>query len=126
MIRPAPMMQTARRLAAVALVAAALAARSARAQDAPLSPGAPRFRLFPEAVPPPSPKDPGGAPAPKREKRFWMAAGELLGLEVMSWGFNRYVMDQGYAHISWETVRNNLQAGFAFDDDKFTTNQIGH
>jgi hypothetical protein len=126
MIRPVEMMQTARRLAAVALVAAALAARSARAQDVPLSPGAPRFRLFPEAVPPPSPKGPGGAPAPKPEKRFWMAAGELLGLEVMSWGFNRYVMDQGYAHISWETVRNNLQAGFAFDDDKFTTNQIGH
>jgi len=84
MIRPAPMMQTARRLAAVALVAAALAARSARAQDAPLSPGAPRFRLFPEAVPPPSPKGPGGAPAPNPEKRFLMAAGELLGLEVMS------------------------------------------
>src|SRR5450830_1036375 len=126
MIRPVEMMQTARRLAAVALVAAALAARSARAQDAPLSPGPPRLRLFPEAVPPPSPKDPGGAPAPKREKRFWMVAGELLGLEVMSWGFNRYVMDQGYAHISGETVRNNLQAGFAFDNDKFTTNQIGH
>lgn len=126
MIRPVEMMQTARRLAAVALVAAALAARSARAQDAPLSPGPPRFRLFPEAVPPPSPKGPGEAPAPKPEKRFWTAAGELLGLEVVSWGFNRYVMGQDYAHISSETVRNNLQAGFAFDNDKFMTNQFGH
>jgi hypothetical protein len=126
MIRPVEMMQTARRLAAVALVAAALAARSARAQDAPLSPGPPRFRLFPEAVPPPSPKGPGGVPAPKPEKRFWMAAGELLGLEVVSWGFNRYVMGQDYAHISSETVRNNVQAGFAFDNDKFATNQLGH
>lgn len=126
MIRPVEIMQTARCLAAVALVAAALAARSTRAQDAPLSPGPPRFRLFPEAVPPPSPKGPGAAPAPKPEKRFWMAAGELLGLEGVSLGFNRYAMDQDYAHISWETVRNNLQTGFAFDNDKFTTNQIGH
>jgi hypothetical protein len=123
MIRTAPMIHTARHLAVVALVAAALAARRARAQDA-ASPA--RFRLFPEAAAPAGPKPPGGAPAPKPEKRFWMAAGELLGLEGVSWGFNRYVKDQVYAHISVETVRNNLQAGFAFDDDKFTTNQIGH
>lgn len=55
-----------------------------------------------------------------------MAAGELLGMEVVSWGFNRYVADEAYARISWETLRNNLQAGFAIDDDKFTTNQVGH
>jgi len=123
MIRPVEMMQTARRLAAVALVAAALAARSARAQDAP-SPA--RFRLFPETAAPAGPKPPGGTLAPKPERRFWMAAGELLGMEVVSWGFNRYVADQAYALISWETLRNNLQAGFAFDNDKFTTNQLGH
>jgi Domain of unknown function (DUF3943) len=123
MIRPVEMMQPARRVAAVALVAVALAARSAQAQDA-ASP--PRFRLFPETAAPADPKRPDGAPASKPEKRFWTAAGELLGLEVVSWGFNRYVMDQDYAHISSETVRNNLHAGFAFDNDKFTTNQLGH
>jgi Domain of unknown function (DUF3943) len=123
MIGPVPMMHTARRLAAVALVAAALAARSANAQDA-ASPA--RFRLFPETASPAGPKPPGVAPAPKPEKRFWMAAGELLAIEVVSWGFNRYVVDQPYARISWQTVRDNLQTGFAFDDDKFLTNQLGH
>jgi hypothetical protein len=52
MIRPVEMMQTARRVAAVALVAVALAARSAQAQDA-ASP--PRFRLFPETAAPADP-----------------------------------------------------------------------
>jgi Domain of unknown function (DUF3943) len=84
-----------------------------------------RFRLFPDE-PTPAPRRLGVAAAKKPEKRFWLAAGELLGLEVASWGVNRYVIDRDYAHISWETVRNNLRAGFAFDNDKFTTNQFGH
>jgi hypothetical protein len=66
------------------------------------------------------------APAPKAEKRFWMAAGELVGLEFVSWGFNRYVADQDYARISWDTVHDNFDGGFTWDNDKFTTNQIGH
>ena len=123
MIGPAPMMQTARRLAAVALVAAALADRGVRAQDAANSA---RFRLFPDTAAPPGPKPPGAAAAPKPGKRFWMAAGELLALEGVSLGFNRFVADEDYARISWKTVRNNLQSGFAFDNDKFTTNQLGH
>ena len=123
MIRPVPMMQTARSLASAALVAAALAAPSARAQDA-ASPA--RFRLFPEAPPSADPKPAGAARAQKPEKRFWRAAGVLLGEEVVSWTFDRYVADQDYAHISWETVRNNLQSGFTIDSDKFMTNQLGH
>ena len=126
MIRPVEMMQTARRLAAVALVAAALAAQSARAQDAPLSPGPPRFRLFPEAVPPPSPKGPGGAPAPKPEKRFWLASAEIFSLEILPYTQNRYLNHEDYALISWTSIRDNLQSGLSFDDDKFTTNQMGH
>jgi len=84
-----------------------------------------RFRLFPDE-PTPAPQRPGVPAAKTPEKRFWLAAGELLGLEVVSWGVNRYVIDRAYAHISWETVRHNLHAGFAFDNDKFTTNQFGH
>ncbi len=84
-----------------------------------------RFRLFPDEAAPAA-RRPGLPAAKKPEKRFWLAAGELLGLEVVSWGVNRYVADRDYARISWETVRNNLRAGFAFDNDKFTTNQLGH
>ncbi|MCM3877430.1 MAG: DUF3943 domain-containing protein [Thermoanaerobaculia bacterium] len=117
------MMQTTRRLAALALVAAAWAPRSALAQDAG-SP--PRFRLFPETATSADPGPAGAAPAPQPGKRFWMAAGELLGLEGVALAFNRYVADESYARVSWESVRSNLRTGFAFDDDKFTTNQLGH
>lgn len=128
MIEPGEMMQPARRAAAFALVAAALAARGAGAGD-DVSP--PRFRLFPDAavgVAPWSVDGAGGGATGRnaRERRFWTAAGELLGLEVVSWSFNRYVAREDYARISWETVHRNLRSGFAFDDDKFTTNQLGH
>jgi hypothetical protein len=121
MIGPAPMMQTARRLAAVALVAAALAARSARAQDAAFSA---RFRLFPDEPPPSSASAASAAPKPK--KRFWLAAAEILSLEIIPYAQNRYLNHEDYALISWTSIRDNLQSGLSFDDDKFTTNQLGH
>jgi hypothetical protein len=129
MIGSVEMMQTARPVAAAALTAAALAASGAQAQEAASPPG---FRLFPgsaaEAPPPPSARGPSASPAEKRgkDRRFWLATGELLGLEVVSWGFNRYAANWDYARISWETVHDNLRAGFTFDNDKFLTNQLGH
>ena len=118
MIRPVQMMQKARRAAAAALAAASLAAHGARAEDAP-----PRFRLFPEASEAPPAKPPGGRPAPKR---FWLAAAEVGILEFLPWAQDRFVNDEDYAHISVESIRRNLDTGFKFDNDKFTTNQIGH
>ena len=128
MIRPVQMMQTARRAAAAAVLAAALAASGADARDAD---SAPRFRLFPDPAPD-GPAPAGGvAGAGRPEKapptrRFWLAAGELLGIEALSWGFNRFAADESYADISWQSLRDNLRAGFTFDTDKFATNQIGH
>lgn len=123
MIRPVEMMQTARCVAAVALVAAALAARSARAQDAVFPP---RFRLFPETAAPEGPKPPGAAPAPKPERRLWLASAELFALEVLPYVNDRYIGHEDYALISWSSIRDNLQSGLSFDNDKFTTNQMGH
>jgi hypothetical protein len=117
------MMQTARRVAAVTLVAVALGARSARAQDA-ASP--PRFRLFPETAVPADPKRPVGALAPKPKKRPWLASAELFALEVLPYVHDRYIGHEDYALISWGSIRDNLQSGLSFDDDKFTTNQMGH
>ncbi len=119
------MMQTTRR-AAAALLAAALAAPGADARDADTPP---RFRLFPDPAPAaPAPEggnaDAAGKGPPK--KRFWLAAGELAAVEALSWGFNRFAADESYADISWQSLRDNLRAGFTFDTDKFATNQIGH
>jgi hypothetical protein len=122
MIQPDQMMQTARRAAAAALLVAALEAPGADLRDADSSP---RFRLFPD----PAPAAGEGAVAARKappEKRFWLAAGALLGLEALGWSFNRFAANESYARISWRSVRDNLQTGFSFDGDKFATNQIGH
>ena len=107
MILGVEMMQTARRASAAALLAAALAAPGAHAEDAP-SPAP--FRLFPEP----------------KEKRFWLAAAEIGILEFLPYAQDRFINDEDYAHISIESIRRNLDAGFSFDNDKFTTNQLGH
>ena len=128
MIRAGPMMQTALRAAAAVLLAAAAAAPAARGED-----GSPpsRFRLFPEAALParPGPGEgtvSGGRPAKANEKRFWLAAAEMGILEFLPFARDRFVKDEAYAHISIESVRKNLDAGFSFDNDKFATNQLGH
>ncbi|MEO8056595.1 MAG: DUF3943 domain-containing protein [Acidobacteriota bacterium] len=107
MIPSVEMMQTARRASAAALLAAALAAPGALGEDAP-TPA--RFRLVPEA----------------EEKRFWLAAAEIGILELAPYVRNRFVKDEDYARISTESIRRNFDAGFSFDNDKFTTNQLGH
>jgi hypothetical protein len=49
-------------------------------------------------------------------------------MEVLPWLNNRYVHDEGYARISWETVADNFRAGLTLgeDHDKFSTDQLGH
>ena len=105
MIRPAEMMQTARHLVAVALVAAALTSRGARAQEAAES---------------------EKAKEKAKAKRFWLAAAEIGLLEFLPYAQDRFVNDEDYAHISIESIRKNFSAGFSYDNDKFTTNQLGH
>jgi len=117
------MMQTTLRLAVVVVAAGALAARIARAQDA-ASPA--RFRLFPETAATAGPKPPCEVPAPKVRKGFWLASAEILSLEILPYTQNRYLNHEDYALISWRSIRDNLQSGLSFDDDKFTTNQLGH
>jgi hypothetical protein len=60
------------------------------------------------------------------KKRFWLAAGEIALLEALPWAWNRYVADEDFARISWDTVEANYKAGFGFDNDHFSTNQSAH
>lgn len=125
MIGSAEMMQKARRAAAAALVAASVAARGAAAEEP-----APRFRLFPGAAPEARLAGPKAStrlsPEGRARRSFWRAAAELGILEALPWAQDRFINDEDYAHVSIETIRKNLDAGFSFDDDKFTTNQLGH
>ncbi len=90
-----------------------------------LAPGAAAetFPLFPEKDPPPALKS--LAPVPT-EKRFGLAAAEAVGLELLPWAFDRYVLQRDYAVISWNSVKYNYQTGFAYDRDVFKTNQTFH
>jgi hypothetical protein len=56
----------------------------------------------------------------------WNAVGMVVGINLGVWGYDYYIKDEPWAHISWKTMRNNIQQGFVWDNDKFTTNLFLH
>jgi hypothetical protein len=85
-----------------------------------------RFRLFLDEPPPGPATSPVPPAKPKPKKRFWLASAEILSLEIIPYTHNRYLNHEDYALISWTSISENLLSGLSFDDDKFTTNQLGH
>ena len=75
------------------------------------------------AVAPEPPPQPVALPPPPR---FWVAASELAALELIPWAFDRYVLDEDWARISTDTVKENFETGFVYDHDDFQVNQFGH
>lgn len=61
-----------------------------------------------------------------QKKRPWRAAIETFGLNVGVWAFDRYVMNEDFAHISMRTVSHNIKNGFVWDNDQFSTNLFAH
>lgn len=59
-------------------------------------------------------------------RRFLTATAELALVELLPWVWDRYIVDEPWARISWHTVSENFKAGFGFDDDNFNINQSGH
>lgn len=62
----------------------------------------------------------------KRKKRYFRAAIEMTSLNVIIWLFNRYVIKEKWAYVSWDSWRNNLKSGFTWDKDTYWTNLLGH
>jgi hypothetical protein len=52
---------------------------------------------------------------------------EIVGINVGIWAFDRYVIanDEVY-NINLNTMQRNLQHGFVWDNDQFSTNLLGH
>ena len=69
---------------------------------------------------------PENAVTEPRQKRFWPAAGEVVLLEVVPWAFDRYVLKEDFAYISFDTIKQNFKTGFKYDSDHFLTNQSSH
>ncbi len=61
-----------------------------------------------------------------QQKRFWVAAGELVALQVIPWYFNRHVSDDTTAALSFTSWRRNIQRGFEWDNNGFPTNMFMH
>ncbi|HQR67009.1 MAG TPA: DUF3943 domain-containing protein [Thermoanaerobaculia bacterium] len=75
---------------------------------------------------PTSPKAPEALPPYPTEERFATAALETLALDVVPWVINRYGSKEFFAYVSTDTIRNNLQTGFTYDHDVFSTNSGSH
>ena len=44
-------------------------------------------------------------------KKPWLAAGEVFGLNVGIWAFDRFLMNEDFAHINGHTIKNNFKTG---------------
>lgn len=60
------------------------------------------------------------------KKHPWRAAFETLGVNALVWGFDRFVMNEEFARVSWKTIRSNIRTGFVWDNDQFSTNLFAH
>lgn len=61
------------------------------------------------------------------KKRFWRASAYWFLSQLAPWSWNYFVRDAEFAHISWESIKNNLPlSAWTWDDNNFTTNQFAH
>lgn len=58
--------------------------------------------------------------------RPWLAIGEVFGLNMAVWGFDRFIMNEDFARINWHTIQRNFRKGPVWDTDKFSTNLFSH
>lgn len=63
------------------------------------------------------------APPPPRP---WRAAVETALINVGVWSFDRFVLQEEFAHITASTIARNFRHGFVWDNDKFSTNLFAH
>ena len=59
-------------------------------------------------------------------KKPWLAAGEVFGLNMAIWAFDRFAMNEDFARINGRTIKNNFKTGPVWDTDKFSTNLVAH
>lgn len=60
------------------------------------------------------------------EKHWGSAIGQVVGLNLGVWAFDRYITKAEFAYISKETIKTNLTHGFVWDNDQIGTNLFLH
>ena len=61
-----------------------------------------------------------------RFRDFAISGAEVVGANLLFHVATRYIANEDYAHISWESIKNNFKKGFYWDNDKFETNLYSH
>jgi hypothetical protein len=59
-------------------------------------------------------------------KHFWVAAGEILAVEMVQNYFNHHVADDTTAVLSWDSWKRNVQLGLEWDPNNLQTNVFAH
>ncbi len=62
----------------------------------------------------------------KKYKNPWKAAAETFVINAGVNAFDRYVMNEDFAKISFSSIRHNVKHGFVWDNDQFSTNLFAH
>ncbi len=65
-------------------------------------------------------------PETGQAKHPWRAAAEVFGINAGVWAFDRYVLNEDFAKISPNSIRRNIENGFVWDNDQFSTNLFAH
>ncbi len=65
-------------------------------------------------------------PQYNRKWSLLIPAAEGLGFNIGLALMNNYIGQASFAKISFKSVKHNLDTGFVWDNDKFSTNQFGH
>ncbi len=60
------------------------------------------------------------------KKHFWRASGEVFGLNIGLWAFDRFVEHGDWSYINFHTIKENFRNGFKWDNDKLGTNTFLH
>ncbi len=60
------------------------------------------------------------------KKRPWLAAAEVVGINMGVWAFDRYILHGDWAYIDKNTIKRNFEMGFYWDNDNFQTNLFNH
>jgi len=60
------------------------------------------------------------------KKRAWLAASEIVGINLGVWAFDRYIQKADFAYIDIHTIRDNFKSGFKWDNDQMGTNLFLH
>lgn len=64
---------------------------------------------------------------PERQKKHpWKAALEAFAINVGVQCFDQFVMNEEFAKISFHCIKHNIETGFVWDNDQFSTNLFAH